>query len=349
MKCSLQQHAWLKSGIFQLVCMVVLFSFAGCYKSHVYPPKATVTTVTTGLEGPMGMEIDGMGNIWLAETGTGKNDGKVLIVKPNGAKYDAIINLSSMPNALSKELEGPAHLLLDKGWLYILSADYLYKVNVATFKAGDKALDGSKLNFEDVGTVIRDMKIVDPNDSHPYNLTKGPDGDIYMVDAGANAVIHRQSAGKYSVLAMLPNLPNPSGIGGPTEQAVPTGIIYDGHDFLVSTLTGFPFPADQAVIYKVSLAGKNNVSVYKGGFTTLVDIAKGNSSGHVVLEYGSFGFGTKPPDFLPNTGTLKLVTSESSIVITDGLNIPAGLAQINDYSWYITSLGDNTILKVTYQ
>ncbi|MEO8962290.1 MAG: ScyD/ScyE family protein, partial [Ginsengibacter sp.] len=222
MKCSLQQHAWLKSGIFQLLCIALLFSFVGCHKGDVYPPKATVTTVATGLQGPMGMEIDGKGNIWVAETGSGSNDGKILIVKPNGTKYDAIINLSSMPNAESGEREGPSHLLLDKGWLYILSADYLYKANVASFKPGDKAIDGSKLAFEDVGTAIRAMHIVTPNDSHPYNLTKGPDGDLYMVDAGANAVIHRTSAGKYSVLAMLPNLPNPTGIGGPTEQAVPT-------------------------------------------------------------------------------------------------------------------------------
>ena len=349
MKCSLQQHAWLKSGIFLLACIALLFCFTGCHKGNFYPPKATITTVATGLQGPMGMEIDRAGNIWLAETGTGNNDGKVLIIKPNGVKYDAIINLSSMPNALSGELEGPAHLLLDKGWLYILAADYLYRVNVASFKPGDKALDGSKLDFEDVGTAIRDLQIVDPNDSHPYNLTKGPDGDLYIVDAGANAVIHRKSAGNYSVLAMLPNLPNPTGIGGPTEQAVPTGIIYDGHDFLVSTLTGFPFPADQAVIYKVSLAGKNNVSIYKGGFTTLVDIAQGNSYGHVVLGHGSFAFAPPPPNFLPNTGSLILVTRDSSIVLTGGLNIPSALAQINDHSWYITSLGDGTILKVNYQ
>ena len=97
MKCSLQQHAWLKSGIFLLACIALLFCFTGCHKGNFYPPKATITTVATGLQGPMGMEIDRAGNIWLAETGTGNNDGKVLIIKPNGVNT---MPSSSFPQCL---------------------------------------------------------------------------------------------------------------------------------------------------------------------------------------------------------------------------------------------------------
>src|SRR5947208_2617804 len=82
----------------------------------------------------------------------------------------------------------------------------------------------------------------DANDTHPYNLTKGPDGDLYISDAGANGIIHRKSAGQYSVLAEIPGIANPLPIGPPQIQSVPTGILYDGHDFLVTTVLGFPFP-----------------------------------------------------------------------------------------------------------
>jgi len=38
-----------------------------------------------------------------------------------------------------------------------------------------------------------------------------------------------------------------------------------------------------------------------------------------------------------------------SKTMLDGLNMPAGLKQINDHSWYVSSLGDGTLLKVTYE
>ena len=346
-----KQHSLLKRGVFKLLCIMLLFFFAGCKKGAENPPTPKVTTIASGLVAPMGIETDRSGNVWVAETGSANNDGKVVIINPNHSKnsksavtaYDAIINLSSIKNALSGEIEGPAHLLYDNGMIYILAGDYLYKANVSSFKPGDKPIDGATLPFEDIGSYVRSLHIVTPNDSHPYNLMKGPDGDIYIVDAGANAIIHRQSAGHYSVLAEFPNFANPTPVGPPQVQAVPTGIIFDGHNFLVSTLTGFPFLEGAAVIYRVSLSG--NVSVYQNGFTTLVSIADGNMYGHVVLHYGTFG-PTGAPN--PNTGSLLLANGSTSTVITGGLNMPAGLKQINNQSWYVTSMGDGTLLKVGY-
>jgi hypothetical protein len=345
----LQQHALLKTGLLELSCIMLLFFFAGCKKGTEFPPTAKVSTVATGLVAPMGIETDRKGNVWVAETGTANNDGKVVVIDPNPPKYskspgnvyDAIINLSSIKNALSGEVEGPAHLLFDKGTLYILAGDYLYKADVSSFKPGDQPIDGSALPFEDIGSYVRSLNIVTPNDSHPYNMMIGPDGDIYITDAGANAIIHRESAGHYTVLAKFPNFDNPAA-PPPQIQAVPTGIIFDGHDFLVSTLTGFPFLSGVAKIYKVSLSG--DVSVYQEGLTTLVSIADGNVYGHVVLHYGTFG----AMGFAANTGSLMIVNGSTSAVITDGLNMPAGLKQINNHSWYVTSMGDGTLLKVTY-
>src|SRR5699024_6515518 len=126
----------------------------------------------------------------------------------------------------------------------------------SNFGPGDPPMDANDLPSEDIASVI--SAISSPNnpehDSHPYNLTKGPAGDLYITDAGANAVVHRVSVGNYSILAELPLMTNPAfpGLGGPTVQPVPTSILFDGTDFLVTTLTGFPFPSGSAVIYKVS-------------------------------------------------------------------------------------------------
>src|SRR5690606_24653709 len=123
--------------------------------------------------------------------GTAKNDGKVVVIKPNGVKYDAVINLSSIFNEHSGELQGTKHLLLDKGTLYILSGNYLYTADVSGFRPGDAPLDGATLPYEDLAAFIHTWPFVnDADDSNPYNLTKGPDGHLYIADAGANAIIH---------------------------------------------------------------------------------------------------------------------------------------------------------------
>ncbi|MDQ2863494.1 MAG: ScyD/ScyE family protein [Bacteroidota bacterium] len=342
MKVLLQSHARLKMSLLQLTCFALLIFFAGCKKGHENP-TLTISTVASGLVNPMGVEADRWGNVWVIEAGTAHNDAKVIVIKPNGNKYDAIVNLSSIINENSGEIQGGGHLLLDNGMLYVLSGNYLYKVNVSGFKPGDKPIDGSTLSFEDIAAFSMSYPWVNnAHDSHPYNLMKGPDGDIYICDAGANAIIHRKSAGHYSVLAELPGVANPTPVGPPQVQAVPTGIIFDGHNFLVTTLTGFPFPEGQAVIYKVSPHG--NVSIYQQGLTTLVDIADGNMYGHMVLHYASFG----AMGFAANTGSLTLVNGSSATVLAGNLNMPVGIKQVNDHTWYITVMGDGTVIKATY-
>ena len=328
---------------------MILF-IAGCSKLPDLP-SAKITTIASGLQAPMGIETDWKGNIWVAEMGTANNDGKVVLVAPGASAtgkettmmYDAIINLSSITNALSGDPEGPANLIYDNGILYILAGDFLYKADVSSFNPGDAPIDANTLPYEDIGTWVRSQNIVTPNDSHPYNLIKGPDGYLYIADAGANALIQRKGEGNYNVFAKFPDMPNPTSIGGPFIQNVPTGIIVNGGNFLVSTLTGFPFLKGQAVVYSVSMSG--NVSVYKKGLTTLTGIAPGNFYGPAVLHFGSFG----ATGFDPNSGSLLLTNGLSTTVVVNGLNMPAGIKQTDHQSWYVTSLGDGTLLEISYR
>ena len=343
MKNVLRNIARIKFPWLHVTCIALLFFYAGCKKIPDHLPTLHITTIASGLVSPMGLETDANGNIWVCETGTAANDGKVVIITPSGEVHDAIVNLASISNAASGETEGPAHLLFDNGTLYILAGNYLYKANVSHFMPGDTPLDAASIPYEDIGSFSLSYPYVnDANDTHPYNLTKGPDGDLYISDAGANAIIHRKGAGNYSVLAELPDVANPTPVGAPQVQCVPTSIFYNGHDFLVTTLLGFPFPSGSALIYKVSMAG--NVSVYQQGFTCLVDIAKGNFFGRLVLQYATFG----AKGFEPNTGALVWATGTSARQLAGNLNMPTGLKQVNEYTWYITSMGDGTLLKAAY-
>lgn len=344
--------AWLTA------CAALVFVFAGCKKGDHLPhsPKLKITTLATGLAGPMGIETDAHGNVWVSEGGTDTADekgdthndnGKVILITPAGKKYDAIINLSSYANVHSNELQGTVHILRDGGTLYVLSGDYLYHADISHFEPGDKPIDANTLPSEDIAAVISQISSANnpEQDSHPYNLTKGPDGNLYIADAGANAIVKRSGANQYSILAEIPNFSNPTPVGGPVVQAVPTSIMWDGNNFLVTTLTGFPFIAGQATIYQVSKSG--DVSVYEKGFTMLVDQAEGISSAHVVVQFAS-SF-DPASGYAPESGSLVLVDGSTTQVLAEGLNQPVGIKQVNDNTWYVTSLGDGAVLKVTYQ
>ncbi|MEO6813959.1 MAG: ScyD/ScyE family protein [Ginsengibacter sp.] len=343
-------------------CMALLFIFAGCKKGN-QTPQLSITTVASGLPGIMGIDVDHHGNIWVSEGGTDnpskdpkanthKDDGKVVVITPNGKQYDAIINLESYMNVHSGELQGTVHILLDGNMLYVLSGDHLYRANISHFTPGDKPMDARKIPSEDIASVISSIPTPNnpENDSHPYNLTKGPDGDLYITDAGANAIVHRMGPNHYSILAEIPPVKNPlfnpdgSGLGGPTVQPVPTSIKFDGRNFLVTTLTGFPFPAGQSIIYKVSMSG--NVSIYQKGFTMLVDQAEGHFTNHVAVQYASsFSLAS---GYAPNSGALLWVNGSTSTLLAGGLNQPVSIKQVDSYTWYVTSLGDGSVLKISY-
>lgn len=84
--------------------------------------------------------------------------------------------------------------------------------------------------------------------------------------------------------------------------------------------------------------------MYQQGFTTLVDIVPGNANGHLVAEHHTFG----QSGFAKNTSRLVWANGQTATPFVTELNRPAGLAQANDHTWYVTSLGDKSVLKITY-
>lgn len=80
--------------------------------------------------------------------------------------------------------------------------------------------------------------------SNPFDLV-GVGNRLYVTDGGQNSVVKVDiPTGAFSTLVTFPNLPNPifPGLGGPTVEAVPTGIRYSDGQLLVTLFRGFPFP-----------------------------------------------------------------------------------------------------------
>jgi hypothetical protein len=127
-------------------------------------------------------------------------------------------------------------------------------------------------------------------DSNPVDVLF--DGRRFVVaDAGGNAIDLVRPFGPISTrvsnLAVFPNragVPNPFG-GPPIDmQAVPTSVVMGpDHQYYVSQLTGFPFPAGGANIYRVD-PRTGAVSVFSSGFTNLMDLAFGRDGTLYALE-----------------------------------------------------------------
>lgn len=305
-----------------------------------------MTTLATGLVGLIGVETDASGRVFVTEQGTGKNDGRVSEITADGKIHPMITGLYSFTRP-DNELDATDHLLAANGMLYVLNAKGLYTFNLSSYKTGDAPISASSLTPENIQKFVIDYTFTeDTGESHLYNMTVGPDGALYFTDAAANAIIRRSTTGQLSVVTAVPGIanPNPAGPppGPPFIQSVPTGITYDGKQFAISTLLGFPFPAGKALIYRMDLTGK--LSVFQQTFNSLVDIENDGNGNYLALEFAVFG----PTGWTPKTGRLLRASGTSSDVLLDKLNLPTDLKIVDAHTAYLTSMGDGTLFKITF-
>ena len=135
----------------------------------------------------------------------------------------------------------------------------------------------------------------DEVDSNPYGVLALA-GRQVVADAGANALNEVAADGSVRTLAVFPDrmvlAPPFLGLPPGTEipmDAVPTSVAVgpDG-SYYVGQLTGFPFPAGGANVYRVPAQG-GTPEVYAGGFTAIVDVAFGPDGSLYVLEIAKNG------------------------------------------------------------
>ncbi|WP_221392159.1 ScyD/ScyE family protein [Dyadobacter sp. NIV53] len=328
----------MKNLVLSLKIILLALFIHGC-TDHTEPvpePQSfTSEPFVSGLKSPVGLTLDESGNIWVTEAGTGNNndDASIAMITPAGIQTTFVAGLKSITNEGSTE--GIGHLLCRGGTLYFLHGvnGSLYTADVSSFKPGDAAVKLSDIPSQDVGTYIRSLALTDPQNSNAYDLAFGPDDHLYLADAGSNAIIKRdKTTGDLALFAHIADL-------APNTNAVPTGIVYDGSKFLVSTLTGFPFAPGNAKIFQVDQSG--NVSVYKSDFTTLTAITLSANNKPIIVQHGIFGqmgFETKSGKVLDENGKTLL----------DNISRPTDIVRASDKTYYLLSYQDGTISKLSY-
>jgi len=328
---------------------------------------AEITTVATGLDNPRGLTIGANGAIYVAEAGRG-GDGTCIAAPEGGeqcygatgavtrivdGKQERIANgLPSLANEIGSNAIGPHHVAnVAPGVTYVtvgLGADPAvreqFELEGVDFGQLVQLMpDGTWRSLHDVSEYEAN---VNPDggvaDSNPYGLLAGPTGWI-VADAGGNALINMPLGSTTpSTLAVfptrevqhsVPNVPNPLPM-----QSVPTSVGFGPDGALyVGELTGFPFPAGEARVYRV-MPGQEP-TVYAEGFTNVVDIAFGTDGNLYVLEMARDGLlpammsGTEPTGRLVRVGP----DGTQTTLVADELSAPGGLAIGADGTLYVTN------------
>ena len=161
-------------------------------------------------------------------------------------------------------------------------------------------------------------------DSNPYGILAVPGGRL-VIDAAGNDLLRARANGRISTVGVFPSRPQ-----GRSTDAVPTAVsIGPDGAYYVGELTGGPFPAGEANVYRV-VPGQQP-EVYLSGFTAIIDIGWGPDGRLYVLQ-----FATEPG--LGGPGVLLRVNEDGSRTpVVEDLIAPGGFTFGADGALYVSN------------
>lgn len=189
--------------------------------------------------------------------------------------------------------------------------------------------------------------------SHLYGIEVW-NKSLFVNDAGHNDVKQiSRITGDWSVFVSFPSRPNPTMIGGPFIEAVPSNIHRFGNQLLVPLLTGFPFVPNFAEVRRVSLKDASDEQ-FIGGLTSAMDILKvddetnqltpGDGSSFYTLE-----FSTNMRMGAPGRLRFYATPDAAPVNVLSNLITPTSMTRDDDTgNIYITNIGPGTVTKVTF-
>jgi hypothetical protein len=174
-------------------------------------------------------------------------------------------------------------------------------------------------------------------EAHPYGMTAGPDGMLWVADAGANTLYKVDpDSGEITLVAAFDGLPgpmpNPARNGANESDPVPTGVtVGDDGTAYVSFLPGFPFTPGSAKVVQVSPAGE--ISDFATGLTMITDLRAGPDGNLYAVTLAVFG--EQGPT--PNSGAITRI-SETGVTeeVLSGLSFPSSIDFSANGDAYVT-------------
>lgn len=327
------------------------------------PPELDGDIVATGLNSPQGLLVASDGTLWVADSGLGGEEEiefyNIQTFQPQTATFgmtSRIMTLSEdgeletialLPSvAVGEDLVGVARLLEVDGSIYATVGSWQDSLSdVPTIPNQGELIrleDGEAVTVADLWAheLANDPDESTNVESHPYGMALGPDGDVYIADAAANALWRVNiETGEVETIAAFPGQPGvfPSEYYGGEliTDAVPTAVAFDADgNTYVSYLTGAPFLPGAAKVVRISEDGE--ILDYANGMTMLTDMQMGPDGNLYVTSFGLFT--EEGPVF--NSGYVARIMSDgTSEIVIDGLPFVTALAFDADGNGYLAING----------
>jgi sugar lactone lactonase YvrE len=320
------------------------------------------TSVGGGFNGPQGVLVAPDGSVWVIDSGLG-GDTQLPFVDPNsgeeiGASFGETAQVvriapdgtqtvvATLPSLVfGEEAAGGARLALLDGTLYATSSFWIggsgpvpSPVVAAVVKVEEGVVTPVASTWDLEESQNPDGFIVE---AHPYDITAGPDGMLWVAEAGANDLLKVDPmSGEVQLVTVFSEgvpspLPNPNRGGAMESDPVPTGIAFDASgNAYVSFLPGFPFLPGSSKVVRVSSDGQ--VSDYATGLTMVTDLRTGPDGEMYAVQIGQFT--EQGP--VPNSGAIiRVKEGDASEVVVDGLSFPTSIDFNADGDAYVTING----------
>lgn len=340
-------------------------------------PTTTVQVVATGLNVPRGLVYDREHNrLLIAEAGVAAGNadpcaaggGSTLCYGATGSIYSyslvsngksgrIITGLPSISNPAKNFVQGLEDLNLYRGQLsgvFSLSGTPTTRTGL-----GPGAADlGQAVVFGPSGRVtpIADIATLETQlygpqaQSNPWGIATGEFGTLIAnadgtpvagSDFGGNDVL-QLNHGKLTQLVAFPQR-NLEGNPNDIVNSAPSTVV-QGPDraFYVGELTSYPYYAGAAQVWRV-VPGQPP-TVFASGFSKVIDIAFDPQGRLLVLDNG----GKNSPAELIRVNR----DGTQTVLVSQELNAPSGVAVVNDHTIYVTNFGggtggDGQLLKIT--
>lgn len=318
--------------------------------------------VAEGFNSPQGVLVTRNGSLWVIDSGVGGineasamdpntgevvtakvgNTSRVIQVTPNGTQTE----ISRLPSVVAgTDTTGGARLVILNGVLYATSGVWVEAARDEPLPNTASILEVRQGDIKEIAQPWQVEKEENPDgfvvESHPYGMTAGPDGLLYVADAGANVLWRIDPAnGDVELVTVFDGvaspLPNPGRNGALESDPVPTGVTFGSDGVIyVSLLPGFPFLPGASKVVAVD-PDSGEVSDYATGLTMLTDLRTGPDGELYAVQLGVFT--DQGP--VPNSGAiLRIGEGTTSEVLVDGLAFPTSIDFDSTGNGYVTVNG----------